>query len=58
MSVYLCGFIIHRGDLPAGLWAGVWVARAVGLRPGQRRTQVVGIGLVIDGAEDQAGLVA
>ena len=45
-------------NLLPDLWAGVGVACAVGLWPGQRCTEVVGVGLVIDGAEDQTRLVA
>lgn len=33
------------------------VARAVGLWPLQRCTEVVRVGFIINGAEDQAGLV-
>ena len=44
--------------LPAGLWACMGVACTVGLWPGQRWAEVVGVGLVINGAEDQTRLVA
>lgn len=42
--------------LPAGLRARVGIARPVGLWPQQSCTEVVGVGLIINGAEDQAGL--
>lgn len=43
--------------LPAGLWARVGVACTVGLRSRQRCAEIVGVGFIIDGAEDQARLV-
>lgn len=44
--------------LPAGLWARMGVACAVGLWPRQRCTKIVRVGLIINGAEDQTRLVA
>lgn len=45
-------------SLPAGLRASLGVAGPVGLWPGQRCAEIVRVGLVIDGAEDQPRLVA
>lgn len=42
---------------PANLWACVRVACTVALGPRQRCTEIVGVGLVINGAEDQPRLV-
>lgn len=43
--------------LPADLWAGMRVACTVALWPWQRCTEIVGVGLVINGAENQPRLV-
>lgn len=47
-----------RVCLPVDVGAGVGVAGTVGLWSWQRSTEVVWIGLVVYGAEDDAGLVA
>lgn len=48
---------VSGGNLPAGLRARVGVARAVGRRPLQGGAEMVGVGPVINGAEEQARLV-
>ena len=48
----------HDGGLPAGLWARLRVTCTVGLWPRQRCAEIVGVRLVVDGAEDQTGLVS
>ena len=58
-NVYSSASAVRIGcDVPAGLRAGMGVACAVGLWPGQRRAEIVGVRLIINGAEDQARLVA
>jgi len=47
-----------RPTSPARLGAVLGVAGAVARGSGQRGTQVVGVGFVVDGAEHQAGLEA
>lgn len=57
MFTKIIHFISRICNLPLNLWAWMGIACTVALWPWQRCTEIVRVGLVINGAEDQARLV-